>query len=106
MHHFESLTRQRVRYNPSADTDDDTPVFWRNEKREWLEGYRVEKGRGFALIVTENGQLHWVTRRNIKERKEKKLDESRSTRGASSTCPEMNDNLFVTGEKSQHHCLE
>ena len=37
IHHFEFCKRQKVRYNPFADVNDYTPVFWRNEKENGLK---------------------------------------------------------------------
>lgn len=80
--------------------DDYTPILRRDNYRNWHQGFRVKKGRGFALIVTENGQYHWVTQRNIREYKKETMDQFGPPGRAPSPGDEENGDPGPTGKEN------
>ena len=49
---------------------DNTPVQWENAMNNWYQGLRLRKGRGYALVISDDGQHHWVPGKHVKEGKE------------------------------------
>ena len=63
---------------------DNTPVQWENAMNNWCKGLRLRKGRGYALVISDDGHQHWVPGRHVKERKEKDVTRHRASQGAAS----------------------
>ena len=45
----------------------------------WSKGFRLRKGWGYALVISDDGQHHWVPGRHVKERKEEGVIRHRSS---------------------------
>ena len=50
----------------------------------WSKGLRLRKGWGYALVISDDGQHHWVPGRHVKERKEEDMVQHRSSQRAAS----------------------
>ena len=55
-------------YSPGQMIADNTLVWWKNAMNNWCKGLRPKKGRGYALVIADDGQHHWVPGRHVKER--------------------------------------
>ena len=68
----------------------------------WCKGLRLRKGRGYALVISDNGQNHWVPGRPVKERREDIVQHQSSWRAASDGDNKTDDQqLLQTGSKDQ-----
>ena len=69
----------------------------------WCKGLRLRKGRGYALVISDNGQNHWVPGRPVKERKEEDIVQHQSSWRAASDGDNKTDDqqLLQTGSKDQ-----
>ena len=63
---------------------DNTPVQWENAMNNWCKGLRLRKGRGYALVISDDGQHHWVPGKHVKERKEEDMVQHQSSLRAAS----------------------
>lgn len=60
-----------VKVSPGQMIADNTPMWWENAMNNWCKGLRRKKGWGYALVISDDGQHHWVPGRHVKERKER-----------------------------------
>ena len=54
-------------------TVDNTPAWWENAMNNWCKGLRLKKGRGYALLISDDGHHHGVPERPVKGRKEEDM---------------------------------
>ena len=69
---FSSEVRNTIlskNYSPGQMIADNTPIWWKNVMNNWCKGLRPKKGRGYALVIADDGQHQWVPGRHVKERK-------------------------------------
>ena len=60
-------------YSPGQMIAYNTPVWWENVMNNWYKGLRPKKGKGYALVISDDGQHHWIPRRHIKVRKKEDM---------------------------------
>ena len=66
--HFQN-TMLSENYSPGQMIAYNTPVWWENVMNNWCKGLRPKKGKGYAFVISDDGQHHWVPGRHVKERK-------------------------------------
>ena len=67
--HFQDTILSK-NYSPGQMIADNTPIWWKNVMNNWCKGLRPKKGRGYALVIADDGQHQWVPGRHVKEGKE------------------------------------
>ena len=72
------------KYTPGQMIADNTPVWWENAMTDWHKGLRLKKGRGYAPVISDDRQHHWVPGRPVKERKEEDTGQHQPSRRAAS----------------------
>ena len=82
---------------------DNAPVGWENAMNNWCKGLRLKKGQGYALVISDDGQHHWIPGRHVKVRKEEEMFRHLFSRRAASDGDNKTDNqqLLPTGSKDQ-----
>ena len=60
-------------YIPGQMIADNTPVWLENAMNYWCKGFRLKKGRGYALVISDDGQHHWIPGSHVKVRKEEDM---------------------------------
>ena len=63
---------------------DNTPVLWEHAMNNWCKGLRLKTEWGYALVISDDGQHHWIPGSHVKERKEKDVTRHRASQGAAS----------------------
>ena len=71
---------------------DNTPVWWKHVMDNWCKGLRLQKGRGYALVIADDGQHHWIPGRHVTERKAEGIVRQPSSWGATSDGDNKADN--------------
>ena len=79
--HFQN-TILSENYTPGQMIADNTPVWWENVMDNWCKGLRLQKGRGYALVIADDGQHHRIPGRHVTERKAEGIVRQLSSRGA------------------------
>ena len=79
-------------YTPGQMIADNTLVWWGKAMNNCCQGLRFKKGWGYALVTSDDGHLHWVPGRHLKERKEEDMVRHRPSQraasdGENSNCP-------------------
>ena len=82
---------------------DNAPVGWENAMNNWCKGLRLKKGQGYALVISDDGQHHWIPGRHVKVRKEEEMFRHLFSQRAASDGDNKTDNqqLLPTGSKDQ-----
>ena len=61
--HFQN-TILSENYSPGQMIADNTLVWWKNVMNHWCKGLRPKKGRGYGLVIADDGH-HWVPGRHV-----------------------------------------
>ena len=70
--HFQN-TILSENYIPGQMIADNTPVWLENAMNNLCKGFRLKKGRGYALVISDDGQHHWIPGSHVKVRKEEDM---------------------------------
>ena len=81
--HFQN-TILSENYIPGQMIADNTLVWLENAMNNLCKGFRLKKGRGYALVISDDGQHHWIPGRHVKERKEEDMVQHQSSQRAAS----------------------